>query len=72
MDSEAGQDPVMADLLNDLELVLVQVLGAANAAPAGSDRARSELNLALEGMDERDVLPRLQAVIPAGPGYRGT
>ena len=72
MDTEAGQDPVMADLLNDLELVLVQVLGAANAAPDGPDRARSELNLALEGMDENDVLPRLQAVIPAGPGYRGT
>lgn len=72
LDSEVGEDAVMAALLEDLELVLVQILSAANAAEASPDRVRSELDLALNGMRERDVLPRLQAVIPAGPGYRGT
>lgn len=72
MGTEVGEDPVMADLLEDLELVLVQVLGAANATGQNPGRIRSELNLALDGMNERDVLSRLQAVLPVGSGSLGT
>ena len=44
----------------------------ANAAPGDRARIQSELNLALDGLEEREVLPRIQAVVPAGPGYVGT
>ena len=61
----------MRALLEDLELVLVQVVGVTEH---GGDRARtrSEMNLALDGLKERDVLPRIQAVVPAGLGLSGT
>jgi hypothetical protein len=72
MDAQGDADPVMKELLEDLELVLVQMVGAANAAPEDGDRVRSEWNLALEGLEKREVLPRIQAVIPAGPRLVGT
>ena len=72
MYAQAMEDPVMVELLKDLELVLVQILAVANAPETDPERVRSELTLALHGLDERDVLPRIQAVVPAGPGYRGT
>jgi hypothetical protein len=72
MDAQEDTDPAMAQLLGDLELVLVQIVGATNSDGVDSARARSELNLALDGMEERDVLPRIQAVVPAGPRYVGT
>jgi hypothetical protein len=62
----------MAELLGDLELVLVQILGVANAPESDPARVRSELNLALSGLERSDVLPRIQAVIPARSGYHGT
>jgi hypothetical protein len=72
MDAQGGTDPVMKALLQDLELVLVQIVGVANASPEDVDRVRSELNLALDGLEESEVLPRIQAVIPAGPRFVGT
>ena len=72
MDAQPASDPVMEELLRDLELVLVQIVGVANTPPEDQSRIRSELNLALEGLEEREVLPRIQAVVPAGPGYLGT
>jgi hypothetical protein len=72
MDAQGDSDPVMKELLEDLELVLVQMVGVANAAPEDGDRVRSELNLALDGLEEREVLPRIQAVIPAGSRLVGT
>ena len=72
MDAQPASDPVMEDLLKDLELVLVQIVGVANAPPEDQARIQSELNLALEGLEKREVLPRIQAVVPAGPGYLGT
>jgi len=72
MDAQGGADPAMAELLGDLELVLVQIVGAANADIGDSAKVRSELNLALDGMEEREVLPRIQAVVPAGPRFVGT
>ena len=72
MDAQRGGDPAMKDLLEDLELVLVQMVGVANASEGDQERVRSELNLALNGMEEREILPRIQAVIPAGPRFVGT
>jgi len=72
MDASSQSDPVMEDLLGDLELVLVQIVGVANAAPGDRARIQSELNLAMDGLEEREVLPRIQAFVPAGPGYFGT
>ena len=72
MDAQGERDPVMARLLEDLELVLMQIVGATNADGNNEERVRSELNLALAGIEEREVLPRIQAVVPAGPGFLGT
>ena len=72
MDAQGGGDPAMEELLEDLELVLVQIVGVANTSEGDQERVRSELNLALNGMEEREVLPRIQAVIPAGPRFVGT
>jgi len=70
MDVPETADPAVQELLQDLELVLVQLAGAVD----GGDGAQepSELTLALRGMEEHDVLTRIQAVLPAGPGLAGT
>jgi len=72
MDAQGADDPVIADLLEDLELVLVQLVGITNGASGDQDRVRSEMNLALQGLEESEVLPRIQAVVPAGPRRYGT
>jgi len=71
MDAQGDGDPAMKRLLEDLELVLAQIAGAAHADGGDQARVRSEMTLALNGMEEREVLPRIQAVIPAGPGFAG-
>lgn len=71
LDSEAGDDAAMRALLQDLELVLVQVSAVAEAR-GDEDRFLSELTLALEGIEQREVLTRLQAVTPSMPGMAGT
>lgn len=72
MDAVPEDDPVMAGLLNDLELVLVQIVGVAGAGNVDPSLTRSEWDLAMEGLDETEILPRIQAVLPAGPGFVGT
>jgi hypothetical protein len=72
MDAQGRADPLMSDLLEDLELILVQIVGVANAPAGDEGRVESELNLALEGLEEREVLTRIQAVVPAGPRFIGT
>jgi hypothetical protein len=72
MDAQGSNDPVLEELLEDLELVLVQLVGITNGASGDPARFRSEMNLALQGLDENEVLPRIQAVVPAGPRRYGT
>jgi hypothetical protein len=72
MDAQGATDPVIAELLEDLELVLVQLVGIADDASGDRERVRSEMNLALQGLEESEVLPRIQAVVPAGPSRYGT
>lgn len=65
LDRPDGVDPEVRGLLMDLELVLVQVMGAARTGPAGdSSRARTEAELTLRSLDAGEVLPRIQAALP--------
>lgn len=66
LDRPGGVEPEVRELLMDLELVLVQVAGAARAGSAGDGRARTEVELTLRSLDEGEVLPRIQAVLPDG------
>ena len=70
MDSPAGRDPALESLLEDLELILVQVAHL-DGSGAGGRRGEEELEMIAEGMDERDVLTRLQTVLPSGPASVG-
>lgn len=72
LDSSENQDPAMRELLEDLELVLMQIVGVSAVPGEDDSRAREELSLALKGLERRDVLPRIQAVMPSGAGLAGT
>jgi len=70
LDSSSAEDPALRELLEDLELVLVQI-AAVSEVGGDEDRVRSELSLALNGLEQRDVLPRIQAVMPNGSRMAG-
>lgn len=70
LDAGLDMDPEVVGLLGDLELVLLQTVLVANGEVA-EDRLNEELGLLREGLDERNVLPRIQAVMPV-PGMAGT
>ncbi|HKJ01347.1 MAG TPA: hypothetical protein VJ997_02800 [Longimicrobiales bacterium] len=72
LDSTENDDPAMRALLEDLELVLVQIVGVADTRGADGAQAREELTLALKGIEENHVLSRIQAVSPAGSPLAGT
>lgn len=59
LDSPAGRDARLRSLLEDLELVLAQI--------ARYDR-REDVQFIDQGLDQRGVLLRLRAEIPAGSG----
>lgn len=63
MDRPQGVEPGLQDLLLDLELVLVQVVGLAESE-SDDAQARTEVELTLRTLDEGEVLPRIQAQIP--------
>lgn len=71
LDSDASRDPVLRELLQDLELLLAQV-----AVLDGADtpeRARTELDLIARGLDEQSMMTRIQSVLPAADaGFSGT
>ncbi len=58
LDSPAATDEALAQLLNDIELVLMQI-----SLYAGSEEA-GELEFIDQSMDQRAVLLRLRAVVP--------
>ncbi len=72
LDIPQGQDPSIQELLEDLELVLVQIVGVTEVAVGNEARAREELGLTLDGIERREVLSRIQAVVPPGAGLAGT
>lgn len=62
MTSEVGQNVAVAELLRDLELILVQVAGLSG------DRARragEDMELITEGMNDQNVIMRIRALLPA-------
>ncbi len=71
LDRTAPTDPGMTTLLEDLELVLIQIVGASELGAADAERAAAELSLTLEAIQQREVVPRIQALMPAGPSYAG-
>lgn len=56
-----GLDPRLRRLLSDLEDILVQV------AQLDRSRGAAELDLITDGLQERQVLPRIRSAVPAGP-----
>jgi hypothetical protein len=64
LDSPAGDDPKVAMLLGDLELILAQI--ARLSVPSAEEREIIE-----DGLDKTAVLPRLRAT-SAGPAQAGT
>jgi hypothetical protein len=72
LDAPEETDPAMRRMLEDLELVLVQIVGVTDTGTHDAARTRTELNLALKGLEDRDVMPRIQAMVPAGSGLSGT
>ena len=71
LDAQQGKDPVLQALLEDLELVLVQLMGA-SAVEGDATKTLSEWNLAMEGLEDTEVLARIRAMLPSGPGYMGS
>ena len=61
IDARAGSEPAMEELLEDLELVLAQIVGLAGSGSIEGDHTRTELELTLRGVEDRELLPRLQA-----------
>jgi hypothetical protein len=67
LDSPAGSDPELRPVLEDLEVLLAQV-ALLGQEGLGGGRGREELLLIAEGMETQDMLPRIQAVLPARSG----
>ena len=61
LDSPAADDPRSRALLEDLELVLVQI------SQLATGRDTHDADLITQGMDQRNLLPKLRSAIPAGP-----
>lgn len=61
IDSRATADPKLRGLLNDLEFILVQIV------QLDASRRKEELELITDGLEQRQLLPRIRTAIPAGP-----
>jgi len=66
LDASEGGDPELRRIMEDLELVLAQIV----AVDQDGSRTRTELDLALEGLEDREVLSRIRTL--AGAGLAGT
>ncbi|MEM7415810.1 MAG: hypothetical protein AAF389_09970 [Gemmatimonadota bacterium] len=64
LDAQPAGTSALGELLLDLELVLIQVVGAAETGATDETLDRTELELALRSLEEGEVLPRLQAALP--------
>jgi hypothetical protein len=65
LDVRRGGDPTLDGLLSELELILSQIVGVTETG-GDEGRMRTELDLTVGGMDQREVLTRIRAVIPVG------
>ena len=65
IDNPGLQDSRIRGLLQDLELILVQLVQPGAAVRPG------ERDLIADGLEQRNVLPRLRSQIPSGPPHLG-
>jgi hypothetical protein len=63
LDSPVADDPMLKELLEELELVLVQVVQLSY-----SQGRETEIDLITQGIERKSLLPRLRTAIPAGSG----
>lgn len=61
LDSQAGDNPKLRRLLEDLELILIQVV------QLPEHPLDEELEFITDGLEQHNVIPRLRTAIPAGP-----
>ena len=66
IDAREGGDPALTQLFEDLELILVQIVGIAEAGSGDEAWTRTELQLAMSSLEDGEVLPRIQAALPEG------
>ena len=66
LDANGAGDPTVDELLLDLELVLIQIVGIAETGSVDEAQARTELELALRTLEDGEMLPRIQAAMPQG------
>lgn len=64
MDARGETRDDVQQLLSDLELVLVQVLGATEASGVDEERAREELDLMIRSLERGEILPRIRSAAP--------
>jgi hypothetical protein len=64
LDARGAGDRDIDLLLQDLELVLAQIVGVGELEWSDGPRARTELDLAISGLEGGEVLPRIQAALP--------
>jgi hypothetical protein len=64
LDAPALQDTRVLGLLQDLELILVQI------AQLQTEHRSGDVEMITDGLNQRDVLPRLRTAIPAGQALR--
>jgi hypothetical protein len=65
LDARPDRSDEMQRLLADLELVLMEILGAVEGSGIGEERLRTETELAVKALDEREMLPRIRSALPA-------
>ncbi|MEX0836791.1 MAG: hypothetical protein WD101_00560 [Gemmatimonadota bacterium] len=65
MDARGETRDDVQQLLSDLELVLVQVLGATEASGMDEERAREELDLMIRSLERGEILPRIRSAAPS-------
>ena len=63
MHSSAAQDPMILELIEDLEVVLMQVV---RLSPELDGSRSGELDLITEGLEDNDIMLRIWAILPAG------
>lgn len=68
LDSPAAADPAMRSLLEDLELILAQMAVLQDGGRLDDERARMELQLVAEGVEDRDVLSRIRTLLAPDRG----
>jgi len=71
LDSPAADDPRLRTLLEDLELVLAQI-ASLPTRPDTTANTHNEVDLARRAVEEKQLLPRMQTLAPAGsPATQG-